>query len=131
MIIDRPDQRQEVHDAHGGRGSLSIYGFFEGTTHPAIRFTDFIIEPGASLGYHQHTETEEIVYVVSGQLEAFHDGTCRVLAPGEAVLMRARQPHAYRNCGDEDLHVLAFFAAPGGEIDGEDLPMPEAISGWA
>jgi oxalate decarboxylase/phosphoglucose isomerase-like protein (cupin superfamily) len=69
------------------------------------------------------------VYVVSGQLEAFHDGTCRVLAPGETVLMKAGQPHAYRNWGDEDLHVLAFFAAPGGEIDGEDLPMPEAISG--
>ncbi|MFN2132299.1 MAG: hypothetical protein ACK2VD_17360 [Anaerolineae bacterium] len=50
MIIDRPDRRQEVHDAHGGRGSLSVYG---------------------------------------------------------------------------------FSAAPGGEIGGEDLPMPEAISGWA
>ena len=130
MIKDRPDQWQEVQDAHGGRGSTFACGFFGEKLDPSIRFVDFCIKPAACVGYHQHRNTEEIVYVVSGQMEVFENGSRCVLEPGDAVLMKPGQPHAYRNIGTEDLRVLGFFAAPRKKIDGENLPLPEEISDW-
>lgn len=53
-----------------------------------------------------------------------------MLGPGDAVLMKPGQPHAYRNVGVTDLRVLGFFAAPGGKISVEDLAPPEAIWDW-
>lgn len=78
MIRDSLGQRQEVQDAHGGRGSALIYAFFKGKTDPSIRFCDLVLAPGACAGYHRHEETEEIVYILSGQMEAFQEavGVC-------------------------------------------------------
>ena len=55
---DNLGQQQEVRDAHGGRGSTLFYAYFGGKTDPSIRFADFVIKPGACLGYHQHRQTE-------------------------------------------------------------------------
>ena len=130
VIRDRPGERREVQHAHGGSGSTFVYGFFGEDLDPSIRFADFVIKPAACLGYHQHKDTEEIVYVVSGQMEVFQNGSRCILEPGDAVLMKPGQPHAYRNIGTEDLRILGFFAAPRGKIDVENLPLPEEISDW-
>ncbi len=127
---DHLGRLQEVRDAHGGRGSVLVYAYFEGKTDPSIRFDDFVIRPGACVGYHQHRRTKEIVYVLSGQVEVFQEGSCCVLGPGETALMEPGHPHAYRNSGDQDARVLGFFASPGGQIDGEDLALPEEITHW-
>ena len=127
---DNLGQQQEVRDAHGGRGSTLFYAYFGGKTDPSIRFADFVIKPGACLGYHQHRQTEEIVYVLSGQVEIFSEGSRCILEPGDAVLMKPGHPHAYRNAGNQDARVLGFFAAPRGQIDGEDLALPATISHW-
>jgi len=127
---DHLGPQQEIRDAHGGRASTLFYAYFDGKTDPSIRFADFVIKRGACLGYHQHRQTEEIVYVLSGEIEVFQEGSFCVLKPGDAALMKPGHPHAYRNLGDQDARVLGFFAAPGGRIDGEDLALPEEISHW-
>ncbi|WP_055478935.1 cupin domain-containing protein [Sphaerimonospora mesophila] len=69
--------------------------------------------PGASSGAKpmQHPG-EELVYLVSGQLEFGVSGVLHVLNPGDALHFRTHQPHFWHNTGEEDAVAIWMALRP-------------------
>ena len=128
-VKDRVGKYEVIEGMHDGRGEALAYRFFE-KSDPSILFFEIVLRPGAYGGYHRHKGNEEIVYVVSGKMENFQDGSRCILEAGDAILVKSGQAHAVRNVGDEDLKVLGSIAPRKG-LSVENLTLPDEISDWA
>jgi quercetin dioxygenase-like cupin family protein len=73
----------------------------------------FVIEgefrPGTGHGFHRHPEQEELMYVISGQVEQWLDRERRMLGPGDAIFVPAGVVHGSYNTGEVEARVLAIF----------------------
>ena len=63
--------------------------------------------PGASIGYHCHADSSEIIFVLSGEGVVNDNGTETVLRAGDCHYCPPGQSHSLRNDGEED---LTFYA---------------------
>lgn len=74
------------------------------------------IEPGEGIGYHAHSEQEELFYVLEGtfSLKLGRSGETELVeaGPGMWWAASAMVGHGHRNVGDETGVVLAFGAPP-------------------
>ena len=70
----------------------------------------FELEPGEHTGMHTDS-AEEIVYIVSGRVEAIVGGERGELSAGGMGLVPALVPHDVRNIGDETVRVVGFFSS--------------------
>jgi len=74
--------------------------------------------PGDGHGSEEHIEgTREMVHVVSGTLTLEVDGTDHTVPAGGAALFHADRPHAYRNRGQDDVHVVMVVLQPDADLD--------------
>jgi len=71
-------------------------------------------EPGGSTGDepYTHGDSEEVLYVVSGEVELFLGGETFVLGPGDSAQYRSSTPHRVRNRGAERAEVLFMISPP-------------------
>ena len=94
----------------------------------------FELDPGDHLGVHAHS-AEELVYVVSGEVEAVVGEESRRLAAGSLMLVPATVRHDVRCAGESMARCIGFFPSafvqsiydcelePGGErVQGTPLP---------
>jgi quercetin dioxygenase-like cupin family protein len=71
----------------------------------------FAVPPGKRLG--RHTDTaEETQFILSGTGELLLDAGAKPIKSGDVFVLTIGTAHDLRNTGDEDLRVIAFFAAP-------------------
>ena len=63
--------------------------------------------PGASIGLHTHTDSSEIIYVISGSGKNICEGIEERLNPGDVHYCKKDSSHTFINDGNED---LIFFA---------------------
>ena len=76
-----------------------------------VRIGHCILPPGTSIGYHQHTATEEVYYVISGTgRSTVNDYTCDV-GPGDAIPCTLNDSHGIYNDSDEDLEIFVLIVA--------------------
>ena len=104
---------------HGGVGTTQWKGFM-----PAVAmstccesFATLRLPPGAAIGEHQHGESEEIYFVVSGTGVVSQDGNEVEVVPGDLVMTPAGQQHGIANNDDEDLQLVVLRATPGKNDD--------------
>ncbi len=64
--------------------------------------------PGASIGLHTHTDSSEIIYVLSGSGKNICDGIEERLNPGDTHYCKKGSNHTFINDGNEDLIFLAI-----------------------
>jgi len=110
MVKTKQEQRQEsVEKRFGGNGTIHITQIIEKTELLANcrLFARMTINPGCSLGYHQHENEEEIYYILSGQGVVNDNGTMRTVNPGDAVLTGNGASHSIENQGTEPLELVA------------------------
>jgi len=70
-----------------------------------------VCPPGATVRpVHAHRDTEELVYVLEGQGEAWVEGVVGTFRAGDVVLFPANAKHAVRNTGTVPLVAACFFA---------------------
>ena len=67
----------------------------------------FSVEPGASIGYHLHDTSSEMIYVISGTGKALYDDGEESLYPGICHYCPKGHSHSVINNGTE---TLVFFA---------------------
>ncbi|MFC7045043.1 cupin domain-containing protein [Halobacteriaceae archaeon GCM10025711] len=73
------------------------------------------LKPGRGHERHDHPDSEEILYVVSGEgVQTVADDE-RELAPGDMVYIPAGVEHSTENTGWEPLKLLAVYGPPGPE----------------
>jgi len=65
--------------------------------------------PGFGHNFHKHPHQEEVLYVVSGQVEQWLEQEKRLLAPGDSVFIGADVVHASFNVSDKPARLLAIL----------------------
>ena len=67
------------------------------------------LEPGCSLGYHEHHNESETYYILSGKGIYSDNGTLRMVKAGDVTFTPDGQGHGMTNTGDEDLVFMALI----------------------
>lgn len=67
------------------------------------------LEPGASIGEHQHTDTEEVYLVLEGEGVGLLDGERFPVGPGDAWVCRSGHTHGLEVAPGAPLRLLAVL----------------------
>jgi len=96
------------------------WGVFAAVSSPAdgaerIMTVEATFLPGKSHDFHRHPNQEEVIYVLSGELEQWVEDERCLLGPGDAVVIPTAVVHASFNVGDEPARILAVLSPCVGE----------------
>ena len=69
-----------------------------------------VLPAGEGHGFHRHPELEEIIYVLSGQVEQWVEQDMRLLGPGEIAHIPRDVVHATFNSSADDAVILAILS---------------------
>ena len=72
-------------------------------------YAQVTIEPGCSLGYHEHHNESETYYILSGKGIYSDNGTLRMVNAGDVTFTPDGKGHGLTNSGDEDLVFMALI----------------------
>jgi quercetin dioxygenase-like cupin family protein len=70
--------------------------------------------PSQGHAFHIHPDQEEVIFVVSGEVEQWIDREKRMLGPGDAVFVPPGVIHGTYNVGSTDATVLAILGPCAG-----------------
>lgn len=87
------------------------------------------ITPGSGHDFHKHPDQEEVIYVISGQVEQWLNQEKRILGPGDSVFIGADVVHASFNIGDANAQLLAILGPCVGDA-GYELVDVASESPW-
>ncbi len=87
----------------GGTGELFLKKYEE----DKIKIMRSRLTAGSFIGRHKHTDDCEIIYIVSGEAEAFCDGKKETLFKGAAHYCPRCSEHSIVNTGKTDLEMFA------------------------
>ena len=105
-----------------GRKSLEIVSGERGSRAVTLRLVEIAVpQPGDKpRGRHFHSDTEECIYVLSGEGRTESDSGEHALRSGDTLLIPAGETHVTRNTGSAPLVLLCFF--PVARVTNRDLP---------
>lgn len=100
-----------VENMAGGKGHVIIKRLLddEQLNGKCRMYAEVILEPGCSLGYHEHHGDSETYYVISGKGIYSDNGTLKVVQPGDVTFTPSGKGHAMTNSGDENLVFMALI----------------------
>ena len=119
------DIEREEHD----------WGTFAAVSSPAdgaerIMTVEAVFLPGKCHDFHRHPNQEEVIYVLSGQLEQWVEHERRVLGAGDAVVIPAAVVHASFNESDRPAKILAILSPCVGEA-GYEVEELADVAPWS
>jgi quercetin dioxygenase-like cupin family protein len=94
-----------------GRKSLEIVSGEKGSRAVTLRLVEIAVpqQGDKPRGRHFHSDTEECIYVLSGEGRTESESGDHTLKTGDTILIPAGEPHVTRNTGREPLVLLCFF----------------------
>lgn len=111
-MIKRPQELTEkkVKNLRDGRGTTTMYHLIEGRElkNKAKLISRLVLEPGASIGVHDHTDDFEVYYIIKGEGRVLDDGFMQPIGSGDVVYTADGQSHYLENTGDEELELIAI-----------------------
>ncbi len=88
-----------------------------------LTFGEVVVLPGQGHGRHNHPDSEEILYFLSGEGEqVIDDGEPFPVRSGDTVYIGTAVFHSTMNTGWEPMRVLALYNPAGPENDMATLP---------
>jgi len=98
-------------DMRGGKGTVRIEHFWQkdelkSKTRLCARL---VLEPGTSIGFHEHVDEEEIFIVLRGQGQVLDGDQQAVVNPGDTILTGDGSGHAVESVGSEPLVMIALI----------------------
>lgn len=112
MIHTSSQMKTEFREnMRGGQGRIKITHLFtqdelKGKCRLCARIA---IEPGDSIGFHDHQNEEEVYILIKGTALVNDDGIERELVAGDAILTGGGKGHAIKNIGKETLELMAVI----------------------
>ena len=94
-------------NCHDGVGDVACKSLIEGLGSTKFRFIHYDeIKAGASIGEHEHTDTEEAYFLLSGKGVLIFDNEKYEMAPGDISLCTMGHSHGYEALEDSVLIVV-------------------------
>jgi len=112
MVKREKDMIKEIKEQmRGGKGSVELLHIFrqEELKGKARLCAKITINPGSSIGVHEHVGEEEIFYIISGKGLVNDNGSITEVGPGDAVLTGNGASHSVEAVGDEPLVMMAVI----------------------
>ena len=104
-------------------GSIKWFVSPEATEGAGVTFGEVVLQPGRGHDRHNHPESEEILYVVSGEgTQMVDDGEPFPIKPGDTIYVPVAVFHSTLNTGWEPMRLLALYNPAGAEKALEGLP---------
>lgn len=103
--------RDERSEMRGGKGTIQTLELLTETElmGKGRLFSIMTIEPGCSIGLHDHIGEAETYYILRGVGIADDNGTEVVVEPGDILYTGDGHHHSIRNEGSETLEFLAMI----------------------
>ena len=102
---------ERIENMYGGKGHViieHILGEKELNSKCGL-YAKVTIEPGCSLGYHEHHNESETYYILSGEGMYNDNGEQRPVKPGDVTYTPNGCGHALDNTGDEAISFMALI----------------------
>ena len=104
-------------------GNIKWFVTPDGTGRSDLTFGEVILLPGKGHDRHNHPDSEEILYVLSGEGEqVLNDGEMFAVRAGDTIHIPKGIFHSTQNTGWEPLRLLALYNPGGAEKALEGLP---------
>ncbi|MFB5762091.1 cupin domain-containing protein [Paenibacillus medicaginis] len=104
-------------------GAIKWFVSPEHTAKPNVTFGEVILLPGKGHDRHNHPDSEEILYVLSGEgKQMVNDEEAFTVCAGDTIYIPAGVFHSTYNTGWEPLRLLAFYNPGGAEALLRELP---------
>lgn len=107
-IIKRPKKSIQLEEAHGGSGSRKVYASpdYLKSTHFEM-MTQGFLPAGKTFDWHDHTDIEEIMVIVSGNGEVHDEDGVYTYDAGDVFVFPANTKHKIYNPTDKQ-HEMIF-----------------------
>lgn len=112
MVIRENQHPVETRErARGGEGLLTLHHLLtpEQLFHHGRLLSKSILQPGCSLGYHEHHGEMEFFYIISGTAEVFDGKQRYLLNPGDTMYTGDGEGHSIACHGDETMEYIALI----------------------
>lgn len=112
MIKRFEDMITEIREnMRDGKGSVKITHIFEQKefTTKVRLFAKFDINPGCSIGLHEHKHEEEVYYIISGKGKLIDNNEESIVNSGDAVLTGNGGTHSIENIGSVPLIMFGVI----------------------
>ncbi len=112
MIKRANEMMTEIREGlRGGKGSVEFTHIYkpEELTGKTRLCAKLALNPGSSIGMHEHVDEEEIYYILKGKGLVDDGMDKKEVYPGDAVLTGGGASHSVENIGDEPLELLAVI----------------------
>jgi len=126
MATTEPGRQEEAIVARGApaakpdvaAGGYAIKWLFSGQTAPDVAQTlgYVVIEPGQKNPLHAHPNAEEVLYLISGELDHSLDGAMYRLKAGDAIRVPAGAKHDARCVGQAPATMVVCYSHPHRQI---------------
>ena len=108
-------------------GRSAALKLLSGETGESVVAFEEIAPPGTATTFHLHHDSDEVAYVLSGEVTFKIDDEVTVGGPGACAFLPRGLAHAWKNTGAETCRVLFFYTpAPAGKFFEELLTRPVA-----
>lgn len=104
-------QRKKIV-SHGGKGNIEFARIFSRwDTASSFDFVDYaVLPPGTSIGFHRHTDNEEIYLILKGTGKMCLDGESFYVSQGDIIVNRNLSSHGLENQSNEEIHIYVVQA---------------------
>lgn len=113
MVKRAEDLFKEVKEQmRGGKGSVEITHFIQnGEIDGRCRLcAKLTINPGSSIGFHNHEGEDEIFYILKGEATVCDHDRQDTLKEGDVLVTGGGKGHSVENNGQVTLEILAVIA---------------------
>ncbi|NJN81360.1 MAG: cupin domain-containing protein [Caldilineaceae bacterium] len=97
-------------------GSLAWLSRPPTTGAAALTVIEVTLSPGHGHNFHKHPDQEEVIYVISGQVEQWLGEEKRLLRSGDSVFIPADRVHASFNVGSTPAKLMAILGPCVGDV---------------
>ena len=87
-------------------GHQALHRIKSGETDAAFSVLEMLVEPGEGAEVHTHTDEDELVHVLEGEVEVTLAGQTMTATPGVVALLPRGIPHGYRNKGQTTCRIM-------------------------
>ena len=92
-----------------------------------ITVIEVTLEPGHGHNFHKHPNQEEVIYVMTGEIEQWLETEKQILKPGDSIFIDTDIVHASFNQSSEEARLMVVL----GPCDGEAGYVVEEVADQA